>query len=290
MHYIKARFQDTRKILQVEGVWSDGINRDDLLVVQSEKGEEIVSVIGFSKEPSNVKALFLRKATQEDLNTLRENNIKSKEAFEYCKDRIKHYGLDMKLVKAYIPLDTTKVFFYYTAEQRVDFRALVKDLAKHLKKRIEMRQIGVRDAVQMMGWIGSCGDVPCCYKYQEGFESISLKDIEEQNLPLSPSKFTGPCGRLVCCLAFERENYLIKHILPEVGTSICYKGKEVKVVHIDPLKETLVIDIGEKKEEIKIEEILPVGYENAIRNCKTCIRCCSRVQREEETFATFYDS
>ncbi len=288
MSYIKARFYDTRKIFQVEGVWQKDINKNDLLVVKSEKGDEIAKVIGYSKEPSPAKAMFLRKATEEDIKRHEENEKKAEEAFQYCKNKIQQYGLDMKLIKSYITLDSTRVFFYYTSSQRIDFRNLVKDLAKYLKKRIEMRQIGVRDAIQMMGWIGNCGDVPCCYKFAESFESISLRDIEEQNLPLSPSKFTGPCGRLVCCLGFERDNYIVKNILPEVGTHICYQGQEVKILHIDPLKETVVLDKGDKKEEVKLELILPFGYQNAIKSCKKC-SCCRKTQKEDENFAILYE-
>ncbi len=289
MSYIKARFWDTRKILQIDGVWSDGIERGDLLVVQSEKGEEIVQVLGRSKETSSVRAIFLRKVSPEDLQRQESNEAKAKEAYEYCKERIRHYNLNMKLIKTYIPLDASKMFFYYTAEQRVDFRALVRDLARQFKKRIEMRQIGVRDAVQMMGWMGSCGEVPCCYRFEESFESISLRDIEEQNLPLSPSKFTGPCGRLVCCLAFERDNYTVKNILPEVGTSLCYQGKEVKLLHVDPLREKVLVDYGDRKEEVHLRSLLPVGYEKAIQNCKRCGTCCRRSHREDENLAVLYE-
>ncbi len=288
MTYIKARFLDTRKILQIDNVWSDGVERGDLLVVKSEKGEEIVQVLGPSKEASPVKALFLRKASIEDLHRHDINSAKAKEAHEYCKEKIKYYNLDMKLIKTYIPLDASKVFFYYTAEQRVDFRVLVRDLARQLKKRIEMRQIGVRDAVQMMGWVGSCGEISCCYRFEESFESISLRDIEEQNLPLSPSKFTGPCGRLVCCLAFERDNYTVKNILPEVGTTLCYQGKEVKLLHVDPLREKVLVDYGDKREEVPLRSLLPLGYERAIQNCKRCVTSCRKSRREDEDLAILY--
>ncbi|MGB9874487.1 MAG: regulatory iron-sulfur-containing complex subunit RicT, partial [Hydrogenobacter sp.] len=136
MSYIKAKFQDTGKILQVEGVWDDDINRDDFIVVNSEKGEEVVRVLGASKEPSPIKATFLRKAKDEDIRRMEENLEKAKDLYNLCKEKISQHGLDMKLIKAYVPLDERKVFFYYTADQRVDFRNLVKDLAKVIKKRI----------------------------------------------------------------------------------------------------------------------------------------------------------
>ena len=259
MSYIKARFQDTNKVLQVEGVWEKDVLKGDYLVVQSDKGEEVVKVLGISKSTTPLKAYFLRKAKEEDLKRMKENEEKALEASEICKKKIAEHGLDMKLIKAYIPLDRSKIFFYYTSEHRVDFRNLVKDLAKVFKKRIEMRQIGVRDAVQMMGWIGACGEIPCCIRFQEEFQSVSLRDIEEQNLPLSPQKFTGPCGRLMCCLVFERENYLAKSLLPEVGGEICFEGKVYKVEYIDPIRNKLLLLSEDSRREINSFVKLYVG-------------------------------
>ncbi len=285
MFYIKARFLDLNKILQVEGVWEEGLSRGDLAVVQSDKGEEIVKILGTSKEGSPTKALFLRRAKKEDLRKLEENKKEEKRVEEICRKKIAEHKLEMRLLRAYIPLDRSKIFFYYTAEQRVDFRNLVRDLAKVFKKRIEMRQVGVRDAVQMMGWIGGCGEEPCCIRFQEEFQSVSLRDIEEQNLPLSPQKFTGPCGRLMCCLVFERENYLIKAILPEVGSEIGIEGKVYKVQYIDPLRWKISLLSEDSKREMSLEEILPKGYERALQHCKECGGCCRKGPIENEAFA-----
>jgi len=150
----------------VDGVRED-VQRGELVVVSSEKGEELVEVLGYSKEGLSSRATFLRRAMEEDKRKAQGNEGRAKEFHQLCKRKIREYNLDMKLLKTYIPLDGSKVFFYYTAEQRVDFRALVRDLAKSLKKRIEMRQIGVRDAVQMMGWLGNCGNDACCAKFAE---------------------------------------------------------------------------------------------------------------------------
>lgn len=277
MSYIKAKFLDTNKILQVDGVWEKNLSKDDLIVVQSEKGEEIVKVLGVSKEPAPLRALFLRSVKEDDLKRLEENKKKEKEAEEICKVKIKEHQLEMKLIRAYIPLDRGKIFFYYVSDHRVDFRNLVKDLAKIFKKRIEMRQVGVRDAIQMMGWVGTCGEIPCCVSFQEEFLSVSLRDIEDQNLPLSPQKFTGPCGRLICCLVFERDNYIIKAILPEVGSELCFQGKVYRVEYIDPIKGKLYLLSEESKKELSLEEILPYGYQRAIENCKRCEGCCRKV-------------
>ncbi len=285
MSYIKAKFQDTNKVLQVEGVWERDVSRGELIVVQSEKGEEVVRVLGVSKEPSSYKAVFLRKAKREDIQKMEENEEKAREAMEICKKKIIEHGLDMKLIKTYIPLDRSKIFFYYTSDHRVDFRNLVRDLAKVFKKRIEMRQVGVRDAVQMLGWVGTCGDMPCCVKFQEELHSVSLRDIEEQNLPLSPQKFTGPCGRLICCLVFERENYLIKSILPEVGSELCYEGKVYKVLQVDPIRWKINLVSEDSKREIDLEDILPEGYEKALKHCQACGGCCRRAFVENEALA-----
>ncbi len=284
VNYIKVRSLDTRKIGTLEGCEQE-LSRDELVVVEDkDRGEDVVEVIGTTKEaPKNgLRFSFVRRLTPRDKRVLERNENESSKAFNACKEKIKEYSLDMHLLKAYIPLSSTKVFFYYTADRRVDFRQLVRDLAKVLKKRIEMRQVGVRDAVQMMGWIGLCGDVPCCVRFLESFDSISLKDIEEQNLPLSPSKFTGPCGRLVCCLSFERKNYLIKRILPEVNSKICIDGQEAEVLHIDPLKHSITLGFEDKKKELNLEEILPNGYEKAIKRCESCGECCMRHSLSEE--------
>ncbi|WP_448584190.1 PSP1 domain-containing protein [Thermocrinis sp.] len=284
MLYIKARFKDTRKITQVDGV-SEELNRGDLIVVNSEKGEEVVEVLGYSKENLTSSVSFVRKASEEDIAKLKENEKKAQEVHELCKNKIKQYNLGMKLLKTYLPLDGSKVFFYYIAEQRVDFRALVRDLAKVIKKRIEMRQVGVRDAVQMMGWIGNCGNETCCAKFTEQFESVYVYDIHNQNLPLSPSKFTGPCGRLLCCLAYERENYLIKEILPEIGTSFCYQGKEFKLAFVEPLKGYAILEADERKVHVPLEELLPFNYKKALEHCRKCNMCCRKMNIEYEALA-----
>ncbi|MDQ7037851.1 MAG: regulatory iron-sulfur-containing complex subunit RicT [Aquificota bacterium] len=289
MNYIKVRSLDTNKIGVLEGC-DENLFRDDLVVVDSEeKGEDIVRVVGPSKEDtaSGLRLRFIRKATKRDLQRMKRNEKESRKAFSICKEKIKEHGLDMHLLKAYVPLNARKIFFYYTAEERVDFRALVRDLAKIFKKRIEMRQVGVRDAVQILGWVGMCGDIPCCVRFMENFESISLKDIEDQNLPLSPSKFTGPCGRLVCCMAFERENYLIKVLLPPKGTDICIGGKVGRVVEVDPIRGLITVEFEDRKKEIPLEEVLPRNYQRALSSCRLCNGCtCGngyRVNGEYET-------
>jgi len=278
MHYIKVRSLDTNKIGVLEDC-DEELKRNDVVVVESEeKGEDAVRVLGISKEdsPSGLRFKFLRKATPKDMEAISKNEEESRKAFKACKDKIREQGLDMHLLKAYIPLNSKKIFFYYTAEERVDFRKLVRELARIFRKRIEMRQVGVRDAVQILGWVGLCGDLPCCMRFMEKFDSISLKDIEEQNLPLSPSKFTGPCGRLVCCMSFEKDNYAVKRILPERGSEICLDRKEGKIVEVDPIRNTISIAFEDRVREFNLEEILPKGYERALQRCCGCSGCCAK--------------
>ncbi len=283
-NYIKVRSLDTNKIGVLEDCDED-LKKGELVVIESEeKGEDLVRVLGPSKEAQDtpLRFKFVRKATPKDYERFSENEKESKRAFEICKERIKAHNLNMHLLKAYVPLNAKKIFFYYTAEERVDFRKLVRDLARIFKRRIEMRQVGVRDAVQILGWIGLCGEIPCCMRFIEKFDSISLKDIEEQNLPLSPSKFTGPCGRLVCCMAFEKQNYLIKALFPEVGTSICMDGKEFTLLAVDPIRNLVILQQEERKIELPLEHLLPDGYEKALEHCNACGGCCRRLQEIHE--------
>ncbi len=278
MNYIKVKSLDTNKIGVLEDCREE-LKRDDVVVIESEeKGEDVVRVLGPSKEDAltGIRYKFVRRATDEDFRVLSKNEKESKKAYETCKRKIKEQGLDMHLLKAYIPLSSKKIFFYYTAEDRVDFRKLVRELARIFRKRIEMRQVGVRDAVQILGWVGLCGEVPCCMRFMERFDSISLRDIEEQNLPLSPSKFTGPCGRLVCCLSFEKDNYIVKHLLPERGSEICIDKKVGRLLEVDPLRNTLLVQFEDRAKEFNLEEILPKGYERAIKSCQSCGGCCRR--------------
>ncbi len=284
MNYIKVRSLDTNKIGVLENCDED-LKRDDLVVVDSEeKGEDIVRVLGVSKEDtaSGLRFRYIRKATRRDIQRMKRNEKESKRAYNICKEKIKEHALDMHLLKAYVPLNARKIFFYYTAEERVDFRKLVRDLAKIFKKRIEMRQVGVRDAVQILGWVGMCGEIPCCLRFMESFDSISLKDIEDQNLPLSPSKFTGPCGRLVCCMAFERENYLIKTLFPPKDTEICIDGKVGKVLEVDPIRNLMTVEFEDRRREIPLDEVLPKGYGKALSFYRACSGCVCKSGKEYE--------
>ncbi len=163
----------------------------------------------------------VRAATEEDLKKMRENRAKEATAFEFCEEKIAERGLEMKLVDVEIAFDGTKILFFFTADGRVDFRELVKDLAGHFHTRIELRQIGVRDEAKMMGGLGICGQPFCCSRFLSDFQPVSIKMAKEQGLSLNPTKISGTCGRLMCCLKYEQDAYeFLDRITPRQGSYV----------------------------------------------------------------------
>ena len=239
---VRIRFLDTHKFSDVENVPAD-VQKGDFIVIETEKGEELVLVVGRSipdpDNPSQYK--FLRKATKKDISIFDKHEKEAEKALALCKKLAENLGLKMNLLKSYIPLNRSKIMFYYVSEGRVDFRQLVKELAKRLKMRIEMRQVGVRDGVQMAGAIGVCGQQCCCSVFIDKFDTVNVEMLEEQNLPPTPTKFTGICGRLMCCLAFEVDNYSIRKNLPELESEVEINGKKHIVKDYDFIKETITL-------------------------------------------------
>lgn len=187
----------------------------DLVIVETVRGIECgLVVMGKREVPEKELVLplkkVMRKATEQDKASYEKNKQKEKEALEICKQKICQHKLPMRLIDAEYTFDMGKIIFYFTAEGRVDFRELVKDLAAIFKTRIELRQIGVRDEAKMIGGIGTCGRVLCCSSFLGEFEPVSIKMAKEQNLSLNPAKISGICGRLMCCLKYESELYDIK--------------------------------------------------------------------------------
>ncbi len=182
------------------------------VIVETARGHEIGTVVMPVKDvPEDKLVLPLKKvirfASEEDLNRVEENRQKEEVAFKKCQKKIVEHGLDMKLVSVEYNFDHNKIIFYFTSEERVDFRELVKDLASIFKTRIELRQIGVRDEAKIKGGIGPCGRSFCCATFIEEFEPVSIKMAKGQNLSLNPTKISGVCGRLMCCLRFEASSY-----------------------------------------------------------------------------------
>ncbi len=202
---IGVRFKSCGKIydFEVDGV---EVHEGDLVVVESELGLSIGSVIigrHILEDPDRELKKVIRKATEEDLHQSQENKNLETEARDYSLERIMARGLPMKLICTEVTLDRKRIIFYFTAEKRIDFRELVKDLAAKFKTRIEMRQIGVRDEAKIVGGMGICGKELCCVKFLTSFEPVSIKMAKKQELVLNTGKLSGVCGRLMCCLGFE---------------------------------------------------------------------------------------
>ena len=208
---IGVRFRTAGKIYFFDPLKFE-VKRGDHVIVETARGIEYGTVVGDPKEIEDDKVIqplkpVLRVATARDTEQENANKVKEKEAFKICLEKIKKHKLEMKLIDAEYTFDNNKVLFYFTADGRIDFRELVKDLASVFKTRIELRQIGVRDETKIMGGIGICGRTLCCHAHLSEFVPVSIKMAKEQNLSLNPTKISGMCGRLMCCLKHEEETY-----------------------------------------------------------------------------------
>ncbi len=220
---VKIQFQTAGKLYDFAAGDTE-LRPGDRVIVETERGKSIGTVI---KGPIDMEVVpdglknILRKAQPEDILAAEGNASREKEAFDFCLARIKERGMDMKLVRVEYLFDGSKAIFYFTADGRVDFRELVKDLAHTFHTRIEMRQIGVRDEAKMVGGIGICGRELCCSSFLRDFEPVSVKMAKEQNLALNPTKISGQCGRLLCCLGYEYETYCsLRKCLPKCGKRV----------------------------------------------------------------------
>ena len=234
------------------------IKTGDKVIVETARGVEFGSVVTGPKEVEDDKITqplksVIRLATEDDKKKEEKNKEKEKEAFKICLDKIHKHGLEMKLIDAEYTFDNNKVLFYFTADGRIDFRELVKDLASVFRTRIELRQIGVRDETKMMGGIGICGRPLCCSSYLTDFVPVSIKMAKEQNLSLNPTKISGVCGRLMCCLKNEQETYeYLNSQLPNVGDTVTtpegIRG-QVKSVRVLRQRAKALIEQNDTKEE-----------------------------------------
>ena len=236
------------------------------VIVETARGVEFGKVvlgkrnIDDGKIVSTLKTI-IRVATDEDKKKNEDNKEKSKKAFVICKEKIAKHKLDMKLIEAEYTFDNNKVLFYFTADGRIDFRELVKDLAAVFKTRIELRQIGVRDETKILGGIGICGRPLCCHTYLSEFAPVSIKMAKEQNLSLNPTKISGVCGRLMCCLKNEQETYeYLNRKLPGVGDIVTLPdGMKGEVSGVNVLRQLVkvLVDVNDEKEmrECPVEEL-----------------------------------
>lgn len=233
------------------------IKQNDHVIVETARGIEYGTVIGAPKEVEEEKVVqplkpVLRIANKKDDEQEAANRQKEKEAFKICLEKIRKHGLQMKLIDAEYTFDNNKVLFYFTADGRIDFRELVKDLAAVFKTRIELRQIGVRDETKILGGIGICGRPLCCHTHLSEFAPVSIKMAKEQNLSLNPTKISGVCGRLMCCLKNEEETYEeLNRKLPNVGDFVTTEdGLKGEVHSVNVLRQLVkvVVDVGDEKE------------------------------------------
>ena len=252
------------------------IKKGDYVIVETARGIEFGEcVIGLKeiKEEEIVSPLksVIRIADEKDILKHKENKEKEKEALDICLNKIQEHKLDMKLIDVEYTFDNHKVIFYFTADGRIDFRELVKDLATIFKTRIELRQIGVRDEAKMLGCLGPCGRSLCCSTFLGDFASVSIKMAKEQNLSLNPTKISGICGRLMCCLNYEQTTYEdIRKRLPRVGSIVRTDNGDGEVIGNSIVKEIVKVKIKKGDEEvieefkIKDVELISGKYEDTV--------------------------
>lgn len=256
---IGVRFRNAGKIYYFDPAGRE-IHTGDHVIVETARGIEYGYVVLGSREVPDDKVVqplksVIRMATREDEDVELKNHDKEREAFRICKEKIRKHGLQMKLIDAEYTFDNNKVLFYFTADGRIDFRELVKDLASVFKTRIELRQVGVRDETKIVGGIGICGRPLCCHSYLSEFIPVSIKMAKEQNLSLNPTKISGVCGRLMCCLKNEEETYEdLNSKLPNVGDYVTTDDGLKGEVHSVSVLRQLVKVIVITKEEKEIRE------------------------------------
>ncbi|MBU0480355.1 MAG: hypothetical protein KKG47_04565 [Proteobacteria bacterium] len=221
-------------------------------MAQAEHGLEPATVVGLGpdmtglpkKETTSASYLLTRRANRDEISKFERLVEREEEAFAICKTHIEKHRLNMKLIRVERYFNGSKIIFYFTAENRVDFRELVKDLVQEFRTRVEIRQIGVRHETKMVGGLGCCGRELCCSSFIKNFSPVSIKMAKTQNLPLNPAKISGVCNRLLCCLTYEYDTYRkLRKGMPKVGKNIVLDDKEYKVINSDVLAETVTVVI-----------------------------------------------
>ena len=257
---IGVRFRNAGKVYYFAPEDLD-INQGDHVIVETARGVEYGYVVLGVKEVEEDKIIqplkpVMRVATPEDDEKAEKNREKEREAYKICLEKIRKHELEMKLIDAEYTFDNNKVLFYFTADGRIDFRELVKDLAAVFKTRIELRQIGVRDETKILGGIGICGRPLCCHSYLADFVPVSIKMAKEQNLSLNPTKISGVCGRLMCCLKNEQETYEeLNSRLPNVGDYVTTAdGMKGEVTSLSVLRQLVKVVVTMENDEKEIRE------------------------------------
>ncbi|MET0787419.1 MAG: stage 0 sporulation family protein [Paenisporosarcina sp.] len=260
---VGVRFKKAGKIYYFDPI-DFALEKDQYVIVETARGVEYGKVVVPIKQVEEHDVVLplkqvVRSADERDRIQVDENKSESQRAFNLGTEKIVEHSLDMKLVDVEYTFDRNKIIFYFTAEGRVDFRDLVKDLASVFRTRIELRQIGVRDEAKMLGGIGPCGRMLCCSTFLGDFEPVSIKMAKDQNLSLNPSKISGLCGRLMCCLKYENDEYeQAKELMPDMGSRISTPDGAGKVVGLNLLERILKVELYEEQRvlEYSIEEIM----------------------------------
>ena len=250
---IGVRFKEVGKIYYFSPN-GERFYEQDRVIVETARGIECGMVAMSNRNIDDEKIVHplksvIRRASEEDMKILEQNREKEKRAFKICEEKIAKHGLEMKLVDTEYTFDNSKVLFYFTADGRVDFRALVKDLAAVFRTRIELRQIGVRDESKMLGGLGVCGRPFCCSSFLGEFQPVSIKMAKEQGLSLSPVKISGTCGRLMCCLKYEQEAYLdLLKQTPKIGAIVNTPDGKGEVIDLNLITGTLKVKMDSTPE------------------------------------------
>ena len=276
INIVGVRFKNAGKIYYFDPVDFE-IEENMDVVVETARGLEYGTIVVGKKErdeESLVSPLkpIIRIATEEDTKIYKENKEKAKETFDLCLEKIKEHNLTMYLIDCEYTFDRNKLIFYFTAEGRIDFRELVKDLAAIFKTRIELRQIGVRDEAKSIGGLGPCGRSLCCSSWLGDFQPVSIKMAKDQSLSLNPTKISGICGRLFCCLKYEHDVYVeaIEKV-PPVGAIVKVDGNKGKVIETNPLLEQAKIEFNDKTIKICMKDEIKV-----LQAPKKCDGCCGK--------------
>lgn len=260
INVIGVRFRKAGKVYFFDPAGME-IKTGQHVIVETARGIEFGYVVLGSREVEEKKVIqplkpVIRMANKNDEEIEKRNKEKEKDAFRICQEKIKKHELQMKLIDAEYTFDNNKVLFYFTADGRIDFRELVKDLASVFKTRIELRQIGVRDETKIMGGVGICGRPLCCHSYLSDFIPVSIKMAKEQNLSLNPTKISGVCGRLMCCLKYEEETYeVLNSKLPNAGDYVTTDdGLKGEVHSVSVLRQTVKVIVTVDKDEKEIRD------------------------------------
>ena len=265
------------------------IRQGGKVIVETARGIEFGTVVAGPKEVKDEEVMqplksVIRIATEEDKRAEEKNREKEKEAFEICLEKIRKHNLDMKLINAEYTFDNNKVLFYFTADGRIDFRELVKDLAAVFRTRIELRQIGVRDETKIRGGIGICGRPLCCHTYLSEFAPVSIKMAKEQNLSLNPTKISGVCGRLMCCLTNEEETYEeLNSRLPAIGDTVTTnEGLKGEVQSVSVLRQLVKVVVALENDEKEIREYKVNELKFRPRKRKNDVRLSKEEMKERQ--------